>query len=368
MNLAKIIASGFASVVLTSLVACGGGSGASAYEPSEPEAPVDTSSAGPAFGKGKPTVSAELGSCATASATATPKPVYLVFAYDQSGSMSFDGKWAAAGASMKGFFASPAAAGIHASMTLFPKYDAYPAFCNVSEYTSPDVAVQTLPSATFGTALDATGPQANKGGTPTMAALTGAMTYAAQLQAGVAKDATVAVVMVTDGVPEICTDKGDVGPAAKVASDNASKIPTYVVGVGPDLANLNTIAAAGGTKQAFMVSVGDPKKTQTELTNAINAIKVSTLSCEYDIPKAPKGETIDPAKLNVQYTPIAGAPETLSYDADCKSGTGFRYDDAKNPTKVVACDTTCNEIKNVGGKIDMVFGCAAHVAPVAPVK
>ena len=365
MNLAKTIACGCASIIVMSLVACsGGGAGSAPFEQDSTQA-SDNSSPGAGFGEGnqKPTPVSNA-ACVTSSATATAKPVYLVFAYDQSGSMSLEGKWAAAGAAMKSFFVSPSANGIHAAMTLFPKYDAYPAFCNSSEYTSPDVTVTDLPSAKFGTALDATAPQAGKGGTPTMAALSGAMTYAQQLQKTVAKDATVAVVMVTDGVPEVCFDKGDVGPASQVAAANASTIPTYVVGVGSDLANLNAIAAAGGTKQALMVSVGDPSKTQTDLSAAINTIKVAAVSCDYAIPSPPDGETLDPSKLNVQYTPTGGAAQDLDYDATCASGSGWHYDDAKHPTRVVACGATCSSIKNVGGKVDMVFGCATHVAPV----
>jgi len=370
MNLAKIISSGFASVVLTSLVACsgGGGTGGGAFEQDSTQAKAsDNSSPGSGFGEGNDPKAAPAGNgaaCVVTSAAASPKPVYLVFAYDQSGSMSLDGKWTAAGAAMKSFFTSPSVAGIHASMTLFPKYDAYPAFCNESEYTAPDVAVTDLPTTTFGAALDATGPQYGKGGTPTVSALSGAMSYAQQLQKTIAKDATVAVVMVTDGVPEVCSDKGDVGPASAVAAANATSIPTYIVGVGDDLASLNQIAAAGGTKQALMVSVGDPTQTQKDLSAAIQAIKVAAVSCEYAIPSPPDGETLDPAKLNVQYTPTGGAAQELDYDATCASGSGWHYDDANHPTRVIACGSTCTSIKNLGGKVDMQFGCATHVASV----
>lgn len=368
MNLATILASGFASVVLTSLVACSGGAaGGAAFEQDSTQAsPSDNSAPGAGFGQGnpKPAPASNAACVTTSTATASARPVYLVFAYDQSGSMSLEGKWTAAGTAMKSFFSSPSVAGIHASMTLFPKYDAYPAFCNESEYTSPDVTVTDLPNAKFGAALDATGPQYGKGGTPTQAALSGAMSYAQSLQKTVAKDAIIAVVMVTDGVPEICADKGDVGPAAAVALANASSIPTYIVGVGSDLANLNAIAAAGGTKQALMVSVGDPTQTQKDLSAAIDTIKVASVSCDYAIPSPPDGETLDPAKLNVQYTPTGGAPQELDYDATCASGSGWHYDDATHPTKVIACGSTCTSIKNVGGKVDMQFGCATHVATV----
>ena len=368
--LAKSLALGFSSAVLLSLVACSGAdsSGGSSYGPgkSTSNETGDTSSAGSGFGGGNSSgASSSNGSgsstgnssCATSTVTAQAKPVYLAFAYDQSGSMSFDGKWDAANAAMKSFFTSANATGLNASLTFFPKYDVYPQFCSVSDYASPDVGVTALPSPVFGAALDATAPQAGQGGTPTVAALTGTMGYAQQLQATTAKDATVAVVMVTDGVPEVCSDKGDVGPASLVAAANAATIPTYVVGVGDDLQNLNEIALAGGTKQAFVVSVGNPAQTQADLTSAVNTIKAAAVSCEYKVPSPTGGLVFDPKKTNVQYTPTGAAATAIGYDQTCMTGQGWRYDDATNPTEIIACDATCSDIKTKGGKVDVVFGC-----------
>ena len=290
--------------------------------------------------------------------------MYLVFAYDQSGSMASNGKWTAAGAAMKSFFESDDSKGINASLTLFPKYTSFPLFCDADAYAAADVGVTALPSGDFGNAIDATAPQPGHGGTPTVAALTGTMGYAQALRGSIASDATVALVMVTDGIPEVCDDKGDVGPASLVAAANASTIPTYVVGVGDSLANLNQIALSGGTNQAFIVSVGDPLQTQTDLAAAIKSIRVSALSCDYAIPKAPDGQTFDAQKVNVQYTPPSGAAKVLDYSQACTSGTGWRYDDAKNPTRVVACDATCDAIKNNAGKVDIVFGCATQAVGV----
>jgi hypothetical protein len=199
------------------------------------------------------------------------------------------------------------------------------------------------------------------------------MGYAQSLLATTAKDETVALVMVTDGIPEICSDKGDVGPASLVAAANASTIPTYVVGVGNNLANLDQIAAAGGTTKAFMVPVGNPAQTQAELTTAIDAIRTSTLSCDYAIPKAPAGQSFDAKRVNVQFAPPGLAASAISYDQACASGTGWRYDNAANPTRILACDGTCGTIKASGGKVDIVFGCATvqNTAPApsaAPVK
>lgn len=359
------LALGICSSLLITLVACGSSStepentfpGAS--PPADPGA--DPSSGFDGDKDPAPSKPADaLNACATSSAAAVPKPVYLVFAYDQSGSMAGSGKWTAAGAAMKAFFESPASKGINASMTLFPKYTAYPAFCAATAYAAPDVAVTALPSTAFGKAIDATAPQPGQGGTPTAAALTGTIGYAQALRGSVAKDATVALVMVTDGIPEVCTDKGDVGPASAVALTNVSTVPTYIVGVGDSLANLNQIAAAGGTKQAFLVSVGDPLKTQTELRAAIQTIQTSALSCDYKIPNAPDGKTFDAKKVNVQYVGQSGGPKVIDYDQNCSTGLGWRYDDVQHPTRILACSATCDAIKNTGSKVDIVFGCATQ--------
>lgn len=359
------LALGICSSLLITLVACGSSStepentfpGAS--PPADPGA--DPSSGFDGDKDPAPSKPADaLNACATSSAAAVPKPVYLVFAYDQSGSMAGSGKWTAAGAAMKAFFESPASKGINASMTLFPKYTAYPAFCAATAYAAPDVAVTALPSTAFGKAIDATAPQPGQGGTPTAAALTGTIGYAQALRGSVAKDATVALVMVTDGIPEVCSDKGDVMPASLIATINASTVPTYVVGVGNSLANLNQIALGGGTKSAFLVSVGDPSKTQTELSAAIKTIKGAALSCDYKIPSAPAGQTFDAQKVNVQYTPTSGAAKVIDYDQACSTGKGWRYDDAKHPTRVLACAATCDTIKNDASKVDIVFGCATQ--------
>lgn len=362
---------GLSSSLLVTLVACGSAAPdnntfpAPAPPPEDPVATAPASGFDPTTPAAAPTKPADsLNACATQTAAAVAKPVYLVFAYDQSGSMASNGKWTAAGAAMKSFFESDDSKGINASLTLFPKYTPFPQFCDADAYASADVGVTALPSEDFGRALDATAPQPGHGGTPTVAALTGTMGYAQALRSSIASDATVALVMVTDGIPEVCTDKGDVGPASLVAATNASTIPTYVVGVGDSLANLNQIALSGGTKQAFIVSVGDPLQTQTDLAAAIKSIRVSALSCDYAIPKAPDGQTFDAQKVNVQYTPPSGAAKVLDYSQGCTSGTGWRYDDAKNPTRVIACDATCDAIKNNAGKVDIVFGCATQAVGV----
>ena len=357
MHAARTLSLALSSTLVVCLVACGGSDGASEY----PSQEQDVSKAEPApgsLGTGgattTPAGSGDLAACATSTAAAEPKPVYLVFAYDKSGSMKDNSKWDACKAATKAFFESPSSAGVHASLMFFPSASN---ICTSANYETPAVAMTALPATTLGAALDTRAPD---GYTPTHAALKGAISYAKNLQATSAKDGTVAVVMVTDGIPQNCEDNLDVGPAAAEAAGAASVVPTYVVGVGSSLTNLDQIAAAGGTTHAFIVTVGNPAQTQADLTAAIETIKKSALSCNYTIPAPPSGQTFDRSKVNVVYTPAGGAASTLDYNPTCAGGTGWKYDDAGQPKEVVLCEAACNVAKGGAGKVDIVFGCATN--------
>lgn len=314
-------------------------------------------------GSGSSSPAGDLQACATATAAAEAKPVYLVFAYDKSGSMKDNGKWGAAKAAMQGFFGSADAKGISASITFFPQGNLNNPndFCSQSYYSSPSASMSALPAGSLSSALDQVGPG---GGTPTADALAGVISYAKSIQSGQAKDGTVAIVMVTDGIPDGCDDTADPSVAAGEALQVSKDIKTYVVGVGDQLSNLNQIAASGGTKSAFVVSVGNPAQTQSDLTKAINEIRNSALSCDYGIPAPPSGETFDRNKVNVQYTPGGGTATSLNYNQSCSGGTGWKYDDPSNPTRILACDGTCNSIKASSGKVDIVFGCETKTGAV----
>jgi hypothetical protein len=186
-------------------------------------------------------------------------------------------------------------------------------------------------------------------------ALQGALQYAAEQQTS-NPTAKVAVVLVTDGDPNDCNST--IGAVANAAQAAAATMPTYVIGIG-DVANLDTIAAAGGTKSAFIVSTTNPNQTVTDFQMALATIKGSTLSCEYQIPSAPKGQTLDIDKVNVIYTPSTGPAQTLPYNKTCSgNGQGWHYDDPTMPTKIEICPTSCTTIDaDSGAKIDVELGC-----------
>lgn len=84
------------------------------------------------------------------------------------------------------------------------------------------------------------------------------------------------------------------------------------------------------------------------------------LVCEWEIPPAVDGQAFSTELVDVNRTSATGAPTLLtrvSTSADCMSG-GWYFDDNYNPTRIVACESTCAEMQDdAGGGIDVSFGC-----------
>lgn len=346
-----------ASVVVGCLAACGGSDGTSDFEDgTSPNAPGGDSNAfnGGANGS-SPASPTGTEACVTSVAEGAAVPVHLVVMYDKSGSMRDDGKWAASNDAMKSFLASPTTAGMEASLNFFSYNDS----CDVELYANPKVAMRKLPDATaFQTAIAAEYPG---GKTPTLPAMKGAIKYASSVRQSLTNNGKVVIVLVTDGIPNGCgSTPENVGAEAATI---AAQIPTYVIGIGPALQNLDTIAQGGGTSKAIMVSSGNPAQTTTELVAALGQVK-SAIGCEYTIPPAPPGETLDYKAVNVVFTPKTGAPSTLSYSADC-AGEGWHYDDETKPSRIIVCKQSCDSLfaGAADGKVQVQFGCATKNAP-----
>ncbi len=289
--------------------------------------------------------------CATSSADGQLTPANLVFMFDQSGSMGGSDmgvKWTPVTAGLSAFFSDAASTGMSASLQYFPQGNS----CNSSDYQNPEVALTGLPSAAFTTSI---GKHSPGGNTPSLPSLKGAIDFA-KATAAAKPGEKVAVVLVTDGDPNGC------GSSVKNVSDEAATvaatIPTYVIGVGSDLSNLNAMAVGGGTGAAILITVGDPNKTKADLEAALNKIRGATASCSFAMPKPPAGQVLDVNAVNVQFTSSAG-PQTLAYNKDCTGGAGWHYDNANAPTQIDLCPATCDAVKaTTGGKVSIAFGCA----------
>jgi hypothetical protein len=200
------------------------------------------------------------------------------------------------------------------------------------------------------------------------------------------------VVFATDGVPSECTPLDSpagigndndppgtytdpmtytaqsIASIAAYGSQGTPKILTFVIGVGKSVASLNTIAAAGGSKAAFIVDTGAANANQ-QFLDALNQIRGTALACSYLIPAASGGTPVDLNKVNVAYTPgSGGASESIGNvpnKAACPAmGDAWYYDNPSNPTQIVMCDSTCNKLKaDAKGEIDIVLGCETMQIP-----
>jgi hypothetical protein len=83
------------------------------------------------------------------------------------------------------------------------------------------------------------------------------------------------------------------------------------------------------------------------------------ITCEWPFPAPPAGQSFATDLVAVDRT-VAGAKTPLvrvNSELDCAAG-GFYFDSLFNPTKLIACPSTCTELQGqVGGQVDVTFGC-----------
>ena len=142
-------------------------------------------------------------------------------------------------------------------------------------------------------------------------------------------------------------------------------IKTFVLGIGPSTGNLDSIAAAGGTMMAYMVTNGGA----AALAAALASIRKSTLACDYKIP-IPEAGTLDPKRISVSVRPgttgnfqvipdvynAAGCTDTVRNPM----GIGWYYDipPPGTPTKIVLCPNSCGPLQVAdGSEVDVKLGC-----------
>lgn len=297
----------------------------------------------------------DAGVCTGTSAQAELTPLDMIVVLDKSGSMSGT-KWNGSTAALEAFVNDSNSAGIGVGLVFFPNDQSDD--CNYADYANLDVAIGTLPgnSATLVSAIEA--EDANGPDTPTYGALKGAL-YAATSYQDANPTHKVVVVLATDGDPNGCPDDSTAGIAALAKSArNYNGVQTYVIAVqGSSLANLNPIAAAGGTGQAYDVT-SDVSLFAAKMAE----IRQNALKCEFPIPPPPDMEELDPNKVNVNYTPGAGGNKTtlprVDSKAQCGSGSGWYYDDNMAPTKIILCPTSCQTVQaDPAANVDVLFGC-----------
>jgi hypothetical protein len=274
----------------------------------------------------------------------------------------------------------PANAGIYAGLDFFPELvgagaDAgrqgggngnNNASCNVADYENPNVPIAIVPGPNnsqvnaFSTAIT---NRVVQGQTPTTPALEGAI-HSATLWQTAHPEMNTFVVFMTDGQPNGCMSTvANAAAAAAVGSAATPPIKTYVLGVGPQVGNLDAIAVGGGTgPTAYLVTTGGA----AALTAALNAIKGTAVSCDYRVPTPTNGSTLDFTAVNVQARiGSAGMPSILQNVPNvgaCGTGNGWYYDQPLGgsvaPSTITLCPSTCSAVKAAAGsELQVLIGC-----------
>jgi hypothetical protein len=251
--------------------------------------------------------------------------------------------------------------------------------CDQSTYAMPAVEFGTLPEAAPAI-LASMEAQMPRGETPSRPALRGAIDHARDW-ATAHPGHSVVVVLATDGLPSDCSKGNAVHPSSPAEVDEviavateglaaSPNISTFVVGVfaGADTsapANLNRIAAAGGTEHAYMVDASG-MQVDAEFAERLNQIRASRLDCEFQIPPPPPGKTLEFNYVNVRLRDAADVPTDIprvlgGLDRCAEVGGGWYYDTdpaAGTPTRIIACPTTCGTITSTpDGKVQIQLGC-----------
>ncbi len=294
------------------------------------------------------------GVCIAINAEARRVPVDMIFLIDRSSSMTGP-KWDGTKAALTAFFDDPASAGISAGMVYFPAQQAD--VCNFASYSALDVPIALLPANA--SALTNSIPASPLGtSTPTSSALKGAL-FAATAYQDAHPSHKVVVVLATDGDPTACppVEIDAISDLAKSAR-NYNGVHTYVIGVaGSTLANLDQIAAAGGTGKAY-----DVTNDINEFAAKIAEIRSDVLGCDFALPELPPGHGFHPDQVYFAYAPNGeGDPKIVprvDYLADCGNLPGWRFDSNTLPKKIVLCPSLCKTLQNdPAAKVTVLYAC-----------
>jgi hypothetical protein len=333
-----------------------------------------------------------------------PADIYIM--NDQSQSMSCaiptgGDRWTAMTSALTEFVNSPSAAGLGVGLQYFGLLDGMntntggrrggggngQGSCDPAVYTPADVEIASLPGNAQAI-VASLGRHQPSTYTPTPAAIAGAIAHAKAWQIA-HPERIVAVVLATDGQPNLCGNAadriGDVANSAAAALSGTPSLKTYVIGIiggssatggqgcdldpnPPNKADLDRVAQAGGTTTSFLVdpAAGD---ASAQFLDALSKIRGAAVDpCQYVVPKTTSsGGIVDPSQVNVTYTPSGGATQNLLQSptpAACPATGGWYYDNPGAPTKLSLCPATCNAVKaDAKASVQILMGCQTNTLP-----
>jgi hypothetical protein len=186
--------------------------------------------------------------------------------------------------------------------------------------------------------------------TPTAAAINAATAYLKK----VSDVSNKAILLATDGLPNCASGQdwtNDDMTGATTAATSAKKagFPLYVIGLGPSVGNLNSLAQAGGTGSYY------PVTSTTQLNSALKAIaKVASLTCTFKANAIPLDK--DLVTVYVDKSLVA---------KDDGNGWMFEPSDSTYST-IVLTGTYCQMmLAGATSQVQIVFGCPETASPDA---
>ncbi len=315
-------------------------------------------------------------SCAAATFSATLRPLDLYILLDQSGSMKEnEDRWTPVSQAISNFISGDDASGINVAIQYFALGDTDALKCDVASYAQPEVEPTDL--STGAALIDASlaahdFPQAEcctndneHNGTPTRPAVEGALQFL-RSWTNERPDHAAALLLATDGAPTAdCSDNG-VDDVARVIEESAqaeNAIPTYVIGIGEE-DSLAAMAEAGGTGMGAFLVDGSGADTQSDFAAALKAIRGQAIPCDYDFPE---GDSTDPNRLNVTYTPNGSGESVTAIlvedAASCDSAVDeWYYKLEGGERRIHLCPRLCSTVnESTQGAVDLIVGCATRI-------
>jgi hypothetical protein len=307
------------------------------------------------------------GICAADHVTAEAVPVDIFIMLDQSTSMTKEipgggNIWNALTGAINQFVQSPAAAGIGVGIQYFGLGIA-PASCDVAQYANPEVPIAPLPGVAGAITASLAAHQPSSF-TPTGPALEGALQYASGWAAAHPDRQTI-VLLATDGYATECDPQSPSGLGALAAAALAQtpKVYTFVIGIG-SLGNLNQVAVAGGTREAFIIP-DTAQDVSGQIVDALLGIAAAPISCNLPIPVSNDGGTADPDFVNIEFTPPGRPTRKLVRVTDAAACAttpdGWYYDHPFTPTTIIICPQTCQTFG--AGTLEILLGCETVSGP-----
>ncbi|HSN97634.1 MAG TPA: vWA domain-containing protein [Candidatus Nanopelagicales bacterium] len=300
--------------------------------------------------------------CASSSATVELQPLDIIVLLDRSGSMS-GSRWTGAVQALTTFINDPASTGISVGLLYFPAVNLNGLDdCDKTLYDDLIVPIGELPmnAPALVSSLNMTSPG---GLTPMYGAIEGTL-FAATAYQDANPTHKVIVVFASDGDPGGCSAAQDQIPAiAQLCASalNYNGVQTYVIAMqGATVSNLNQLAAAGGTGQAYDVTADIAL-----FSEKMAEIRANELSCEFPLPDPPEGEELDINKVSIKFTDGSGMQVEIPRATDlndCGIGAGWYYDNNLTPTKIQLCPFSCSTVQDeLSAELGVFFGCEPDV-------